>query len=61
VIADMGSFYLIRRINELMKFEASMPLKFDGHEDGLIKCKRTSKGSLKMKNNCCSNNITEIS
>ncbi len=39
VIADMGSFYLIRRINELMKYEASMPLKFDGHKDGLIKCK----------------------
>ncbi|MGC1928558.1 MAG: MEDS domain-containing protein [Candidatus Nitrosopolaris sp.] len=39
VIADMGSFYLIRRINELTKYEASMPLKFDGYDDGLIMCK----------------------
>ena len=39
VIADMGSFYLIRMVNELMKYEASMPLKFDMYEKGLIKCK----------------------
>jgi hypothetical protein len=39
VIADMGSFYLIRMVNELMKYEASMPLKFDTYEKGLIKCK----------------------
>jgi hypothetical protein len=39
VIADMGSFYLIRMVNELIKYEASMPLKFDTYEKGLIKCK----------------------
>ncbi len=39
VIADMGSFYLVRRVNELTKYEASMPLKFDRYENGLIKCK----------------------
>jgi len=39
IIADMGSFYLIRMVNELMKYEASMPLKFDTYEKGLIKCK----------------------
>ena len=39
VIADTGSFYLIRMVNELMKYEASMPLKFDMYENGLIKCK----------------------
>lgn len=39
VIADMGSFYLIRRVNDLTMYEASMPLKFDRYEKGLIKCK----------------------
>jgi hypothetical protein len=39
VIADMGSFYLIRMVNELMKYEASMPLKFDRWESGVLKCK----------------------
>jgi hypothetical protein len=39
VIADMGSFYLFRMVNELMKYEASMPLKFDEHDNGLIRCK----------------------
>jgi hypothetical protein len=39
VIADMGSFYMIRMVNELMKYEASMPLKFDTYEKSLIKCK----------------------
>jgi DNA-directed RNA polymerase specialized sigma subunit len=39
VIADMGSFYMIRMVNQLMKYEASMPLKFDTYENGLIKCK----------------------
>jgi DcmR-like sensory protein len=39
VISDMGSFYMIRMVNELMKYEASMPLKFDACEKGLIKCK----------------------
>jgi hypothetical protein len=38
-LAGMGSFYLIRMVNELMKYEASMPLKFDTYENGLIKCK----------------------
>ena len=32
VIADMGSFYLIRMVNELVKYEASMPLKFDTYD-----------------------------
>ena len=39
VISDMGSFYLIRMVNELTKYESSMPLKFDRYHDGLIKCK----------------------
>lgn len=39
VIADMGSFYMIRMVNELMKYEASMPLNFDTYEKSLIKCK----------------------
>lgn len=39
VIADMGSFYLIRRVIELVKYEASMPLKFDTYGNGLIKSK----------------------
>jgi hypothetical protein len=39
VIADMGSFYLIRMVNELMKYEASLPLKFDTYENGFIKGK----------------------
>jgi hypothetical protein len=38
VIADMGSFYLFRMVKELMKYEAFMPLKFDGHDNGL-RCK----------------------
>ena len=39
IIADMGSFYLIRMVNELLKYEASMPLKFDTYKNGLINSK----------------------
>jgi hypothetical protein len=39
VIADMGSFYLVRKMQVLLKYEASVPLKFDGYNDNLIKCK----------------------
>jgi DcmR-like sensory protein len=39
VIADMGSFCLIRKVNELMKYETNMPLKFDVYNHGLIRCK----------------------
>jgi len=39
VIADMGAFYLIRMVNELVKYEASMPPKFDTYKRGMIKCK----------------------
>jgi hypothetical protein len=39
VIADMGSFCLIRMVNELMKYETNMPLKFDVYNHGLIRCK----------------------
>jgi hypothetical protein len=35
VIADIGSFHLIKKVNELMKYEASMPLKFDMYDGGL--------------------------
>jgi hypothetical protein len=38
VIADMGSFYLVRKVQELLKYEMSVPLKF-GCNDNLIKCK----------------------
>ena len=39
VIADMGSFYLIRMVNKLLQYETNMPLKFDAYDHGLIKCK----------------------
>jgi MEDS: MEthanogen/methylotroph, DcmR Sensory domain len=39
IIADMGSFYLIRMVNELVKYEASMPLKFDTYENASINSK----------------------
>ena len=39
IIADMGSFYLIRMVNELVKYEASMPLKFDTYKNGMINSK----------------------
>lgn len=39
VIADMGSFYLVRKERELLKYEVSVPLKLGGSDDSLIKCK----------------------
>jgi hypothetical protein len=39
LIADMGLFYLVKKELELLKHEASLPLKFGGLEDNLIKCK----------------------
>ena len=38
VIADMGSFYLVKKVQELLKYEMSVPLKI-GRDDNLIKCK----------------------
>jgi MEDS: MEthanogen/methylotroph, DcmR Sensory domain len=39
VIADMGSFYLVRKVQELLKYEAYLPLKFGVYEKSLIRCK----------------------
>ena len=67
IFADMGSFYLISRVNELMKHESSILLKF-GYNNSLISVKhfaiiikRTLKDLLKIKNNCYSDVITEVS
>lgn len=60
VIADMGSFYLFRMVKELMKYEAFMPLKFDV-KHFVLTIKKTLICVLRMKNNCYSNIITEIS
>jgi hypothetical protein len=39
VVADMGSFHLVRKERELLKHEISVPLKLGGSDDSLIKCK----------------------